>query len=230
LKGERRRPDGRRWPDGECPLKNGVDPDEDDTERTPRRPKASRPRGRRSLTCEALEGRQLLSTATSALASGLPARRSGGGTTAADIVHAHSGNGGATSSIVRARLTSRTRVPPVHSRPMSSTRRSSRTPPPPGDRGAERVPGEVISSIAQAPSARLAEPRFARPARPPNRPALSSPPEDARSLSAGSGRRGGNAGDHDGAAPHRAHPSTRTDDSGSGELSCPLPHLVSSPT
>jgi environmental stress-induced protein Ves len=58
------------------------------------RPDAPRPRGRRSPSCEALEGRQLLSTTTGALASGLPAWRSGGGATAADIAHAHSGNGG----------------------------------------------------------------------------------------------------------------------------------------
>ena len=33
--------------------------------------------------CEALEGRQLLSTAAGSIASGMPAWRSGGGTTAA---------------------------------------------------------------------------------------------------------------------------------------------------
>ena len=43
--------------------------------------------------CEALEGRQLLSTAASTVASGMPAWRSEGGTTAADIAHAHTGGG-----------------------------------------------------------------------------------------------------------------------------------------
>ena len=58
-----------------------------------RRPAAPRPRVRRAPLCEALEGRQLLSTAASTIASGMPAWRSGGGTTAADIAHAHSGGG-----------------------------------------------------------------------------------------------------------------------------------------
>jgi hypothetical protein len=50
-----------------------------------------RPRVRRAPLCEALEGRQLLSTAASSIATGTPTWRSGGGTTAADIAHAHSG-------------------------------------------------------------------------------------------------------------------------------------------
>jgi hypothetical protein len=56
-----------------------------------RRPAAPRSRVRPAPLCEALEGRQLLSTAASTIASGMPAWRSGGGTTAADIAHAHSG-------------------------------------------------------------------------------------------------------------------------------------------
>jgi hypothetical protein len=58
-----------------------------------RRPAAPRPRVRRAPLCEALEGRQLLSTAASTIGSGMPAWRSAGGTTAADIAHAHSGGG-----------------------------------------------------------------------------------------------------------------------------------------
>jgi hypothetical protein len=58
-----------------------------------RRPAPTRPRVRRAPLFEALEGRQLLSTAASTIASGLPAWRAGGGTTAADIAHAHSGGG-----------------------------------------------------------------------------------------------------------------------------------------
>jgi hypothetical protein len=56
-----------------------------------RRLAAPRPRVRRAPHCEALEGRQLLSTAASSIATGTPTWRSGGGTTAADIAHAHSG-------------------------------------------------------------------------------------------------------------------------------------------
>ncbi len=56
-----------------------------------RRPAAPRPRVRRTPPCEALEGRQLLSTAASTIAPGMPAWQSGGGKTAADIAHAHSG-------------------------------------------------------------------------------------------------------------------------------------------
>jgi hypothetical protein len=59
-----------------------------------RRPAAPRSRVRPAPLCEALEGRQLLSTAASTIASGMPAWRSGGGTTAADIAHAHSGGVG----------------------------------------------------------------------------------------------------------------------------------------
>jgi hypothetical protein len=51
---------------------------------------AFRPRVRRAPRCETLEGRQLLST----VASGMPAWASRGGSTAADIAHAHSGNEG----------------------------------------------------------------------------------------------------------------------------------------
>jgi hypothetical protein len=58
-----------------------------------RRPAAPRPRVRRAPLCEALEGRQLLSTAARSIATGTPTWRSGGGTTAADIAHAHSGGG-----------------------------------------------------------------------------------------------------------------------------------------
>jgi hypothetical protein len=58
-----------------------------------RRSAALRPRVRRAPLCEALEGRQLLSTVASTIASGIPAWQSGGGRTVADIAHAHSGGG-----------------------------------------------------------------------------------------------------------------------------------------